>query len=221
MITGSFYHLYCTQIRDDESVSMQLLLGYIGLFNAVLLSPVLIALVCTTAPFSYSFVRSRFNAALSRLQYFMGLANLTHLTGAIFGFIVLNGFCDNVFSDYLWARAVVLTSPTVATIGMSITIPLAMASDYLLGRAAPTGVSLLGAFLVVSGFVLVNIPRDMQDDIVRVISAAVWPVDGRAEMISRATVAAKESAGEQQDRRFKEYSGYSPIHTAAYSDDIE
>ncbi len=33
------------QIRDDESVSMQLLLGYIGLFNAVLLSPVLVALV--------------------------------------------------------------------------------------------------------------------------------------------------------------------------------
>lgn len=94
----------------------------------------------------------------------MGLDNLSHLTGVVFGFIVLNGFCDNVFSDYLWARSVVLTSPTVATIGMSITIPLAMISDYLLGNGGPTPISLFGAFLVVVGFLLVNIHKDLQDD---------------------------------------------------------
>lgn len=51
----------------------------------------------------------------------------------ILGFIVLNGLCDNVLSDYLWARAIVLTSPTVATVGLSLTIPLAFLSDALLG----------------------------------------------------------------------------------------
>lgn len=95
----------------------------------------------------------------------MGLDNLTHLTGVVFGFIVLNGFADNVFSDYLWARSVVLTSPTVATIGMSITIPLAMISDYLLGNGAPTPISLFGAFLVVVGFLMVNINKDLQEDL--------------------------------------------------------
>jgi drug/metabolite transporter (DMT)-like permease len=79
---------------------------------------------------------------------------------------VLNGFADNVFSDYLWARAVVLTSPTVATIGMSITIPLAMISDFLINDKSPSGVSFFGAFLVVVGFFLVNIPKQLQDDIV-------------------------------------------------------
>ena len=33
------------QIPDDEGVSMQLLLGYIGLLNAVFLAPILIVLV--------------------------------------------------------------------------------------------------------------------------------------------------------------------------------
>ena len=36
---------------------------------------------------------------------------------------------NNVLSDYLWARAVVLTTPTVATVGLSLTIPLAFISD--------------------------------------------------------------------------------------------
>lgn len=140
---------------------------------------------------------------LSTSQYFLGLANLTHLTGAIFGFIVLNGFCDNVFSDYLWARAVVLTSPTVATIGMSITIPLAMTSDYLLGKGSPTGVSLLGAFLVVVGFLLVNIPRAMQEDMLRAAKEAVWPAIGWKSL--------QEAAPAKEEERLKEYGAYSPV----------
>ena len=77
---------------------------------------------------------------------------------AALGFIILGGLCDNVFSDYLWARAVVLTSPTVATVGMSITIPFAMLSDFLLGnnKSGVPVLSLLGAGLVVLGFALVN-----------------------------------------------------------------
>lgn len=86
------------------------------------------------------------------------------MTGVIFGFLVLNGFCNNVLSDYLWARSVVLTSPTVATIGLSITIPLAMISDYFLWHAAPTFLSGVGAFLVVVGFVLVNVTREHERD---------------------------------------------------------
>jgi len=74
--------------------------------------------------------------------------NLWQLTGKIFGFLVLSGLCDNVLSDYLWARSVVLTSPTVATIGMSVTIPLAMLSDSLLNHSQQDAVAILGAMLV-------------------------------------------------------------------------
>lgn len=140
LLSAVGYGLYTSIIRykipDDEGISMQLLLGYIGLINAITLSPVLIVLSL------------------------MGLANITQLTGAIFGFILLNGIFNTAVSDYLWARAVVLTSPTVATIGMSITIPLAMISDLFIMGVVPTYISVVGALLVVIGFILVNISKD-------------------------------------------------------------
>jgi solute carrier family 35 protein F5 len=95
----------------------------------------------------------------------LGLDDLTHLTGIVAGFMILNGLCNSVLSDYLWARAVVLTSPPVATIGVSITIPLALVSDFLLHGASPTLLSGGGAFLVIVGFTLVNITKEMELDI--------------------------------------------------------
>lgn len=58
-----------------------------------------------------------------------------------------------------------LTSPTVATIGMSITIPLAMMSDALLKGARPDPTAIIGAMLVLIGFTMVNISREAQADI--------------------------------------------------------
>lgn len=36
------------------------------------------------------------------------------------------GMADNVLSDTLWAKAVMLTSPAAATVGLSLTVPLAI-----------------------------------------------------------------------------------------------
>jgi len=77
------------------------------------------------------------------------------LTPQIVGILVLNGMFDNVLSQYLWARAVMLTSPTVATVGLSLTIPLAIVSDSL-RRLAISRWQLVAAFFVLMGFVLVN-----------------------------------------------------------------
>ena len=79
----------------------------------------------------------------------------------------MNGICDDVIADYFWARAVVLTSPTVATIGMSITIPLAMISDSLLGKEQPSALSACGALLVVFGFVVLNTQDQLWASIIR------------------------------------------------------
>ena len=83
---------------------------------------------------------------------------------------------DQVLSDYIWARAVILTSPTVATVrrlynqclpseskslclvkvGMSITIPLAIFSDLMFNAILPTMSGLLGSLMVVMGFIWVT-----------------------------------------------------------------
>ena len=91
---------------------------------------------------------------------------LQHFTGKVFGFILLSGVFNTVLSDYLWARAVVLTSPAIATIGLSITVPLAMISDQLLGEKTANLLEIAGAIMVLIGFILVNIPYEMQNNII-------------------------------------------------------
>ena len=71
--------------------------------------------------------------------------------------IYIIGLFDYVISDYLWARAIILTSPVVATVGLSITIPFAFVADIVLnGYTAITIDSIIGSILVMIGFVLVN-----------------------------------------------------------------
>lgn len=75
----------------------------------------------------------------------------------------MQGLFNNVIADYLWAKGVLLTSPAVATVGTSLTVPLAILSDLVLPRAwlidarAPTAISALAALAVVAGFVAINL----------------------------------------------------------------
>eukprot|EP00536_Pseudo-nitzschia_multiseries_P003411 jgi/Psemu1/301949/fgenesh1_kg.52_\ len=143
VISAAFYGIYAVMIRvlcprDENLMSMQLFLGYVGLWNMLLLSPVAI--------------------------YQLGIAKSVTLSLWIFFCLVVNGFFNNVLSDYLWARSVVLTSATVATVGLGLTIPLAFASDVFLGvEDVLNSESILGAVFVLLGFVLVNIGQTKDD----------------------------------------------------------
>lgn len=121
-------------VPNDDVIAMPLLLGYLGLFNVILLAPVLLLIT-----------------VISRGAIF------NHFTPNVFGLICAEGIFDDVLSDYLWARAVVLTTPTIATVGLSLTIPLAFITDAIFHGIYPTPLSSLGAFAVVAGFVLVNV----------------------------------------------------------------
>jgi len=78
----------------------------------------------------------------------------------VFLALIAKGLFDNVLADYLWARAVVLTSPSLASVGLSLTIPLAVASDAarLPGSDPIQGGAgmVIGGLLVLAGFGLVN-----------------------------------------------------------------
>ncbi|GAX12674.1 solute carrier family 35, member F5 [Fistulifera solaris] len=138
LLSAVGYGAYAVQTRilcphDERRYSMQVLLGYIGLYNMVVLSPIAI----------YELFSSQSSLSMS-----------------VLGFVVLKGLFDNVLSDYLWLRAIMLTSATVATVGLGLTIPLAFASDILLQRSdVLTAGSIMGALAVLGGFVLVNVGR--------------------------------------------------------------
>jgi solute carrier family 35 protein F5 len=77
---------------------------------------------------------------------------------------LLNAVLGTVLSDYLWLWSMLLTSPLVCTLGLSLSIPVAMLSDWLLGNAQQ-GYSLIyvcGAVLVICGFLAVNAPERIQ-----------------------------------------------------------
>ena len=144
VISAAFYGIYAVMIRvlcprDESLMSMQLFLGYVGFWNMLLLSPIAI--------------------------YQLGIAKNVTLSSWVFGCIVINGLFNNVISDYLWARSVVLTSATVATVGLGLTIPLAFASDVFFGSEdVLNSESILGAVFVLFGFVFVNIGQTQDDN---------------------------------------------------------
>jgi drug/metabolite transporter (DMT)-like permease len=70
---------------------------------------------------------------------------------------------DYVIADYTWARAVLLLSPTVATLGTSIQVPLATAADVVLGQPhwldswQAVGLTAAGTVLILGGVCGINL----------------------------------------------------------------
>lgn len=143
LLSAALYAVYITLIRkklpdnDGKSghASMAQFLGYLGLFNMLIFLPVPLVL------------------------NFANLESFNTLTWKQLGLIVGKGMFDNVLSDLLWAKAILLTSTTVATAGLTIQVPLAAIVDSLTGNAPPI-LDYIGAAAVMVGFAGINIPSD-------------------------------------------------------------
>jgi len=137
LFSAFFYAVYSLLIErqfpgGDESVDMALVFGFVGAMSFFILLPVVVALHVTE------------------------IEDLSGLTGTIMAWIIVKGLSDNVLSDYLWGRAVLLTSPTVTTVGLSLTIPLSTICDVIITGKSPGGITMLGAILVTLGFIAVS-----------------------------------------------------------------
>jgi len=134
------YGCYTTAIRllvpDHGDVDISVFFGFVGLSNFVLLSPVVGILHAT------------------------GVERVSNIPAAFVLIILLKGLMDNVLSDLLWARAIQLTSATVATVALSLTIPLAMVSDLAIHGTVPVPLLAAGSALVAAGFVTSTLSLD-------------------------------------------------------------
>uniref|UniRef100_A0A7S3BKF3 EamA domain-containing protein n=2 Tax=Prasinoderma singulare TaxID=676789 RepID=A0A7S3BKF3_9VIRI len=140
LLSACAYAIYTLMLRvklpESNDVSMMLFFGYVGLCNAVLFAPWLMG------------------------EILAGVQPLDTVSAAAYRWTAAKGLVDNVLSDYLWAWAVLLTTPTVATIGLSVQIPIAMVTSLLIDDEAPTVYLLLGALLVTASFVWINLSSD-------------------------------------------------------------
>ncbi len=128
---------------------MSLMLGYVGLIVLVCCTPVAIAfgILC--------------------LDSFCSITAI-----AAFWCIVL-GTATSLVSEYLWARCIILTTPTVATVGLGLGTPLAIAIDVVLGTPGTGNVSsIIGGVLTIIGFIVVQVETAQWGQLYTYISGA-------------------------------------------------
>jgi len=131
-IYGCYTTLMKYWVKDDSSMSMFLFFGLVGLCNLLCLWPLFFL-------FNYS-----------------GIEPIKLPDWDTVGLLTLTGFV-NILSDYFWARSILLTSPLIASVGLCLTIPLALLSDFFFSHVNETQLYILGSACVVVGFVLVNL----------------------------------------------------------------
>ncbi|XP_065850243.1 uncharacterized transporter C405.03c-like isoform X2 [Euphorbia lathyris] len=71
--------------------------------------------------------------------------------------IIVNCFVGNVLCDYFWGMGVVWTSPLVAALGISLTIPLAMFEDMIIHGRRYSPIYIVGSAQVFVGFIIANL----------------------------------------------------------------
>jgi solute carrier family 35 protein F5 len=138
-LSAVFYAAYTTVLRtqlpDERRFHVGMCFGFVGLFNVLLLWP------------GFGLL-----SALGVEKFELPP------TGAVWGTIIGNGLIGTNLSDVLWAKSVLLTSPLIATLGLSLTIPFAMVADLVLKQEWHGPLYLVGAVCVTAGFVVANWP---------------------------------------------------------------
>lgn len=137
-LTGAvFYGVYCSllkfKIKDEKQVNMPMFFGFVGFFNMILLWPFLILLHYTgVEPFE-----------VPSLQITLMLS--------------INGLIGTVISDLIWSLSIFLTSALLGTLGLSLTVPLALTIDLVRGKKHINVGYGFGGALALVGFLFANV----------------------------------------------------------------
>ncbi|EPQ60703.1 hypothetical protein GLOTRDRAFT_109100 [Gloeophyllum trabeum ATCC 11539] len=135
LLSAIFYALYVillkVRIGSESRIDMQQFFGFVGLFNIISCWPLGVILNITgIEPFELPSTQKAVAALLTNMA----------ITWS---------------SDYIYVLAMLKTTPLVVTVGLSLTIPLAVIGDFFLNK--PTkGQVIIGALLVIVSFVMIG-----------------------------------------------------------------
>ncbi|CAO1599135.1 hypothetical protein XANCAGTX0491_002878 [Xanthoria calcicola] len=143
LLSAVLYGIYATfmkkKVGDEARVNMPLFFGFVGLFNTICLLP--------GFPILHYVGVEVFGLPPSRRIWTIILVNST----------------ISLVSDMCWAYAMLLTSPLVVTVGLSLTIPLSLIGQMILNGQTSSGLYWIGAGIVFLSFLFINYESKQQD----------------------------------------------------------
>ncbi|KAK8201255.1 hypothetical protein BKA81DRAFT_408283 [Phyllosticta paracitricarpa] len=137
---GFYAVLMKKRIGDESRVSMPLFFGLVGLFNVLLLWPGLVILHLT------------------------GIETFTMPPTARVLAIVLVNSTSSLVSDFCWAYSMLLTSPLIVTVGLSMTIPCSLIGQIFINGQTSNWIYWLGASVVLGSFVFINHEESKEEE---------------------------------------------------------
>lgn len=117
----------------DENTSMSLLFGCIGISNLIFLWPLFFLFRYTLwEPVDFP----------SRIDQWL--------------ILTVNGLVS-VFSDYFMAKAIVLTTPLVVSVGLTMSIPISLMVEVFINGEERLTLYIVGVLCLIIGFLVVNL----------------------------------------------------------------
>lgn len=139
VLYGFYAVLMKKRIGDESRVNMPLFFGLVGLSNILLLWPGFVVLHITgIEPFELP------------------------PTNKILTIVLVNS-ASSLVSDFCWAYAMLLTSPLIVTVGLSLTIPLSLVGQMVLDAQYVSWLYWVGAAIMVVSFLFIN-HEDRKDE---------------------------------------------------------
>lgn len=143
LLSAAVYGLYVTvmktRVENEDRVNMPLFFGLVGIFNVLFLWPGFIIL------------------------HFTGVETFEMPpTGEVWKVIWLNSF-SSFFSDMSWAYAMLLTTPLIVTVGLSLTIPASLIVEMIWYSQFSSIGYWIGAGVILCSFFFIN--HESHDDL--------------------------------------------------------
>lgn len=150
LLYGVYTSLMKKRIGDESRVDMTLFFGFVGLFNILTLLPGFPVL------------------------HFLGVEKFElPPTKRILAIVLINS-ATSLVSDFCWAYSMLLTSPLVTTVGLSLSIPLSLFGQMILNNQMSSVLYWVGAGIVLLSFVFINYESKEDEG----VGGALKPADG-------------------------------------------
>ncbi|KAI1367525.1 hypothetical protein F5Y08DRAFT_298174 [Xylaria arbuscula] len=139
IIYGIYIVVMKIRIGSEDRVNMPLFFGLVGTFNLLLLWP------------------------LFPILHYTGIEPFElPPSGKIWAIVLFNSLFSFI-SDVSWAYAMLLTTPLVVTVGLSLNIPLSLVGEMIQYEQYSSFVYWIGAVIVVISFLFINHESDEGD----------------------------------------------------------